>query len=372
MSTVQHNSEVVYMAMELSDKSWKLGFSNGTKIRERNVVARDCATLVQEVARAKERLGLPTDAPVVSCYEAGRDGFWIHRFLESQGIENLVVDPSSIEVDRRKRRAKTDRLDVKKLLQMLMRYRLYDEKTVWGVVHVPTEEQEDELRLHRERERLKKERTGHITRIRSLLTLQGVRIGKVSTCRFAELRTWDGRPLPGGLVAELEHEQTRLILVEEQIKQVEKERSLRLSEPKTEADVKAGKLLELRGVGETSAWILGKEFFGWRDFKNRRQVGALSGLTGTPYDSGGSVREQGISKAGNKRVRAAMIELAWGWLRFQPFSELSKWFNERFAHGSKRMRRIGIVAPARKLLVALWKYVEKDELPAGMIFRTSC
>jgi transposase len=360
------------MALELSDKSWKLGFSNGSKVRERNICARDCAAVVREVSRAKERLGLPADAVVVSCYEAGRDGFWIHRFLTAEGIENLVVDPSSIEVNRRKRRAKTDRLDVKKLLRMLMRYRLYDEKTVWKVVHVPSEEQEDELRLHRERERLKKERTGHITRIRSLLALHGIRVGKVSVCSFGALRDWRDRPLPAALLDELEREKERLLLAEDQIELLEKEKRARLKEPRTAADAKAGKLFQLRGVGETSAWVLGKEFFGWRDFKNRRQVGALSGLTGTPYDSGGTAREQGISKAGNKRVRAVMIELAWSWLRFQPHSELSKWFEHRFGRGGRRMRRIGIVALARKLLVALWKYVEKDELPAGLIIRTGC
>lgn len=360
------------MAMELSDKTWKLGFGNGSKVRERSVCARDCGALMREIARAKERLALPADVAVVSCYEAGRDGFWIDRYLKEQGVENLVVDPSSIEVNRRKRRAKTDRLDVTKLLQMLMRYRLYDEKKVWKVVHVPSEEQEDELRLHRERERLKKERTGHITRIRSLLALHGIRIGKVSTCGFGELRNWRDRPLPNGLLAEMERERTRLLAVEEQLDQVEKEQRARVKEPRTPGDAKARKLLELRGVGQTSAWILGKEFFGWREFKNRREVGALAGLTGTPYDSGGCVREQGISKAGNKRVRAMMIELSWSWLRFQPHSELSKWFEQRFGHGSKRMRRIGIVALARKLLVALWKYVEKDELPAGLIIRSAC
>jgi len=358
------------MAMELSDRSWKLGFSNGRKVRERNVCAGDCEASEREVSLAKERLGLPPDAPTVCCYEAGRDGFWIHRFLTAKGIDNLVVDPASIEVKRQKRRAKTDRLDVKKLLQMLMRYRLYEEKAVWKVVHVPSEEQEDDLRLHRERERLKKERTGHISRIRSLLVLHGVRIGNVSRCSFHDLRMWDGRPLPAEILAELEREKTRLLLVQDQIKELEQARRARLKEPQNEADLKAEELQRLRGIGETGAWVVGKEFFGWRDFKNRREVGALAGLVGTPYDSGDSTREQGISKAGNRRVRATMIELAWSWLRFQPNSELSKWFNERFSNGGSRMRRIGIVALARKLLVALWKYVDKDEMPAGVIYRT--
>ena len=367
MSTVQQS--VLYMAMELSDKTWKLGFTDGVKVRQKTVGAGLCSAVVREVGLAKERLGLPADAAVVSCYEAGRVGFWIDRFLKAAGIANLVVDPCSIEVDRRKRRAKTDRLDVRKLLLMLMRYDRHGEKTAWRVVRVPDEAQEDELRLHRERERLKKERCAHLARMRSLLVLHGIRIGKVSSCCFSRLRDWQDRPLPAQLLAELAREKSRLLLVEEQIAQIEGEQRVRLKQPLTEADRKAAKLVRVRSVGPNSAWILGKEFFGWRQFRNRRQVGALAGLTGTPYDSGGSRREQGISKAGNRRVRAVMIELGWSWLRFQPTSELSKWFQERFAHGSKRMRRIGIVALARKLLVALWKYVDKDELPAGAILR---
>jgi len=282
-----------------------------------------------------------------------------------------VVDPSSIEVNRRQRRAKTDRLDVKKLLQMLTRYRLHGETAVWKVVHVPTEEQEDELRLHRERERLKKERTAQITCIRPLLALHGIHIDKLPTGALNTLQDWRGRPLPAGLLAELERELERFALLQAQLAAVEKQQAARLEDPRTVADVKAAKLSQLRGMGMTSAWILAKEFFGWRNFRNRRQVGALSGLTGTPYASGGIARDQGISKTGNKRVRAMMLELAWSWLRFQPRSELPKWFELRFGHGGKRLRRTGIVALTRKLLVALWKYVDKDELPAGQILLTA-
>ena len=365
-TTLQTKS--LYIAMELSNKKWKLAFSNGDKIREVNVPAGSQKGLREAICRAKERLGMEEDTKVLSCYEAGRDGFWIHRFLEKEGIENLVVDPASIEVNRRYRRVKTDRLDAEKLLRMLMRY-WGGEKTIWRVARVPGEEEEDERRLHRELERLKKERTGHRNRIKSLLVLHGIKDKprKDYKAYLEWVRTWDGKPLPEALRGELGRELERLGKLNEQIRFLEKMQEAHLKEPETESERKAQKLNRLKGVGPVSSWMLAKEFFGWRDFRNRREVGALAGLTGTPYDSGDGVRDQGISKAGNKRVRYSTIELAWGWLRFQPESELTKWFWKRFGHGNKRMRRIGIVALARKLLIALWKYVENDEIPEGAV-----
>jgi transposase len=354
------------MAMELSNKEWKLAFGMGGTIRKKMITARNQDALRREVRKAKERFNLPADAKIRSCYEAGRDGFWIHRFLEREGIENIVVDPGSIEVPKGRKRRKTDRLDAEQLLTRLLRY-WNGERKVWGVARVPTEAQEDERRLHRERGRLKKERTSHRNRIRSLLILHGITKmpGKDHEGFLEDVRTWEGKPLPKALRAEVGRECCRLEQAEHQLKEVEKIRDARIKKPVTASDKKAKKLERLCGVGNNSAWITTKEFFGSRDFRNRKEVGQLAGLTGTPYCSGQMRRDQGISKAGNKRVRYVMIELAWGWLRFQPQSELSKWFMRRFGSGGSRMRRVGIVAMARKLLIALWKFVEKDELPAG-------
>lgn len=369
--TVQHSNDVLYMAMELSNSKWKLRFGDGSKARDKTIDAGQKIQLMSEIGKAKQKLGLPAEAPVKSCYEAGRDGFWIHRFLEKNGVENLVVDPASIEVNRRKRRAKTDRLDAEKLLVMLLRYHLHGEKTVWQICHVPSEEAEDERRAAREMERLTKERTAHSNRIGALLALVGIKKVSALKADFETLTDWEGKPLRPELLAELNREQERLIQICNQIKTLQSERRERLANPRTEADEKAAKLNELKGVGPVSSWMLAKEFFGWRDFKNRRQVGACAGLTGTPYDSGGSIRDQGISKAGSARVRRTCTELAWNWVRHQPRSKLTIWFVQRFSLGGKRMRRIGITALARKLLIALWKYLEFGEMPEGAVLGKS-
>jgi len=362
----------LYMAMELSASKWGLAFSNEEKVRQITVVAGDQAGLLAQIKRAKEKLGLPADAPVVCCYEAGRDGFWVHRFLEREGMRNHVVDAASIEVNRRQRRVKTDRLDAESLVRMLIRYEK-GERTLWRVATVPSEAEEDERRLHREIQRLKKERTSHCNRIRALLVLQGVQLRKRAVVGIAveRLRTWDGKELPAALREELLRECERLHVLEEQLKELVKAQADRVKTPQTASDRVAEKLNQLRGVGPISSWILSKEFFGWRTFRNRREVGALAGLTGTPYASGSSDRDQGISKAGNVRVRWVMIELAWRWLQYQPDSALSKWFWERFGHGNGRQRRIGIVALARKLLVALWKYLDHGEVPAGAVLKAA-
>lgn len=356
------------VAFELSNKKWKLGFTIGLgqKPRERSIDAGDLLALEEEIRLAKKRFGLPADTRVLSCYEAGRDGFWIHRYLVAQGIENLVVDAASIEVPRRARRAKTDRMDVGKLLTMLIRYDC-GEKKVWSVVNVPSVEAEDKRHLHRELATLKTDRTRHINRIKGLLVGQGVRLPVRDN--FLEgiesIRLWDGSPLPSGLRARVEQEYANLQFVQQQIKALEAERKQLIRTSNDPSVEKVRWLMRLKGIGENSAWLFVMEFFGWRQFRNRREVGALAGLTPTPYQSGDGSREQGISKAGNRPIRAMVIEIAWGWLRHQPQSELSRWFWERFGHGSKRMRKIGIVALARKLLVALWRYLEFGEVPAG-------
>ena len=364
---------VLHLAFELSQNKWKLGFSDGNKVRFKTIIARNLGHLQEEIEKAKGRFLLQGDVRIVSCYEAGRDGFWLHRYLLSCGIENVVVDSSSIEVDRRKRRAKTDRIDAGKLLNMLMRYH-GGEKLSWRVVRVPSVEEEDGRNLHRELEVLKKERNMHSNRINGLLIQHGITVKNPSSKRFLEelesLRTWDGDPLPLDFKARIVREYDRLKMLEDQIYTLRKERQARLENAEDPSMRKVVQLMTLHGVGVQSSWKFVQEFFGWRKFKNRREVGSLAGLTPTPYDSGGIQREQGISKAGNKRIRTLAVEMSWVWLRFQPQSKLSKWYMERFAGGGKRMRRIGIVAMARKLLIDLWRYLEHGVIPDGALLRT--
>lgn len=369
MTEVLHSEKILYLAMELSNKTWKLAFSDGSKVRQVNVPAGNVERLRAQVVMAKQKLGLAPECEVHSCFEAGRDGFWIHRMLETLGIQNLVVDSASIEVNRRQRRAKTDRLDAEKLVRMLMRYLLYGEKKTWSVVRVPSEAQEDERRRHRERERLVHEHSAHAARIRSLLCLNGSRLRRMSAAAVRAARDWSGRPLPESTAAELRRELDRLAVLDGQLAELEAAQAQRLKAPQTAVECRAQRLNGLRAIGPVTATTLSEEGLGWRNFRNRRQVGAWGGLTGTPYDSGQSTREQGISKAGNRRVRTLMVELSWGWLRYQPRSNLSLWYQQRFGQGNKRMRRVGIVALARKLLVALWKYLEHDELPDGAVLR---
>lgn len=364
---------VLYLAFELSDANWKLGFTTGTgrRPRQRTIKARDLDALQEEIRRTKKRFEISEAARVVSCYEAGRDGFWLHRYLVEQEIENLVVDSSSIQVNRRARQAKTDRMDVEKLLSQLIRFRS-GERDVWSVVHVPRMEVEDSRQLHRELETLKKDRTRHINRIKSFLVGQGIRM-KVKREFLEEIegvRKWDGSQLPESLKARLQREYQRLQLVQEQIRELERERVevIRQSEGESVRTVRS--LLQLRGIGLNASWLFGMEFFSWRKFNNRKEVGSLSGLVPMPHQSGDSYRERGISKAGNRHIRAMAIEIAWGWLRYQPESELTKWYEKKFGQGSKRIRKIGIVALARKLMIALWRYLETGVIPEGAELKT--
>ena len=361
----------LFVAMELSNKNWKLAFGDGSKMRHRSIPARCEGVLVQEVVRAKEKLGLSADARVVCCYEAGRDGFWIDRMLKSHGFENYVMDPASIEVPRRSRTRKTDRLDAEKLLQLLLRAELWEQRKAFSTVRVPTEEQEAELRIHRERERLVKERTGHRARMKSLLVLHSIEVGNPAKAPIQRLRDWRDKSLAAASAEELKREQQRLLLVEEQLRRVEKHQDIELEQPHTPAGQKAQKLCRLKAVGPQGGWVLAHECFGWRTFANRKHLGSFAGLTGTPFDSGETLREQGISKAGSGRVRTTMIELAWNWVRWQPGSALTHWFVDRYVRaGTSRSKRKGIVALARKLLVALWKFVEHDVVPEGALLKT--
>jgi transposase len=360
----KHTGEAreLYMAFELGEKNWKLSLSDGAHSPSRyTVAAGDTVALLECIAKARARCGLCANTRVHSCYEAGRDGFWLHRWLIAQGIDNIVVDSASIEVNRRARRAKTDRLDGDKLLAMLLRYAA-GERRVWSVVRVPTAEQEDARRAHRELGRLGQERTAHINRIRALLVLQNLRVKYVGGRLWQ--RWWSGHAgeLLPGVRAEIERESERLSLVQGQMRTIEAAQREAVA---AENEPQVAGLAKLRGIGVVSGAVLVKELFGWRRFRNRREVAGCLGLTPSPYASGESETEQGISKAGNRRARTLLVELAWSWLHYQPESELSQWFLRRFAGGGKRLRRIGIVALARRLAIALWRYLEHGLIPDG-------
>lgn len=365
------STAVLHLALELSNRWWKLGFTAGVGNERwyRTVRARDLKGLEDEIARAKERFDFDPSVRVVSCYEAGRDGFWLHRWLRAQGVENHVVDSSSIHVDRRARRRKTDQLDVKKLLRQLVRYEMGEDDT-WSVVNVPNREDEDRRQLHRELEVLIKERTARTNRIKGLLITQGIKLelGPDFVERLSEVRLWDGAPLPSDLRARLEREWLRWRSVVEEIEALEAEREHRLKERTDDPALEqVRQLTALKAIGLKSAWLFVMEFFAWRDFNNRKEVGGLSGLVPSPYDSGEKETTPGIDKAGNARVRTMAVEIAWNWIRYQPDSVITRWFKRRFAQGGKRARRRGIVAVARKLLVALWRYLEYGEIPEGAV-----
>jgi transposase len=360
------------ISIETGVSEWKLFMSTGLgqHPRERTVPARSLDRLAEEVARAKQHFGLAPDAPVSSCYEAGRDGFWMHRALVAMGIDNRVLDSSSIEVKRQKRRAKTDRVDGASLLRMLWRYH-NGEKKVFSIVRVPSVEDEDRRQLHRELISTQRDRGRLTSRIKSLLFAEGIYLTDLRElpAQLPRLRLWNGDALPERLVKRIEREWQKVVQLSAQISELVKERRRLLKEAKDEATECARKLMRLRAIGENAGWLFAMEFFAWREFKNRREVGGLAGLAPTPYQSGTDSREQGMSKAGNRWIRALAVEIAWGWLRYQPESELSRWYQRRFAHGSSRVRRIGIVALARKLLIELWKYLQTGTAPAGALLK---
>lgn len=281
-------------------------------------------------------------------------------------MDNQVVDSSSIEVNRRQRRAKADSLDARQLVTMLVRYHA-GERTVWSVVRVPTVEEEDRRQPHRELRTLKKEQTRVTNRIKGLLANQGIRLAKGTDVGqvLEGLRLWDGAPLPPGLQSRLQREWEHAQFLHGKILELERERQRAIAHDQGPAIEKVRQLLRLRAIGPSGAWVYVHEFFGWRRFRNRKEVGAAAGLVPTPYQSGESSREQGISKAGSRHIRAVAIEMAWGWLRYQPRSQLSRWYQARFGRGGARARKVGIVALARKLLIELWRFLEHGVIPEG-------
>jgi transposase len=354
----------LFLALELSHRTWRLVFGNNDgRLRHHTVNAGEWALVARYIEEAKQKFGLPCDSRVVSLYEAGRDGFWIHRRLLAMGIDNRVIDSASIEVDRKARRAKTDRIDGEKLLQLARLHHLGQKRL--REVRVPAEQDEDRRHLCRERERLAKERRALRGRSFGILALHGIRPETVGGCGWeAELERW--RPLlPLHRHQELVRISERLALIETHLRAIERERQRLLTEDESEAVRCVRRLLQLRAVGEESAWVFATECFGWRRFANRRELAASVGITGTPYASGESRREQGITKSGNKRLRRMLVEIAWLWLRHQPESRLSQWYRDRFAGRGQRLARIGIVALARRLLIALWRYLESGIVPEG-------
>jgi transposase len=367
----------VYVAFELSKASWKIGvlLPGSAKMSRFAVGGGDVTTLLARLASLRtkaERCGKPVR--ILSCYEAGLDGHWLHRWLTDQGVISHIVDPSSIEVSRRGRRAKTDRIDLEKLMRAFLAY-LRGEPRVCSMLHVPSAQDEDRKRSSRERERLLKERTAHTNRIKALLFGQGIRdvmpLKPSFIASLEDMRTGDGRMLPPRLKEEIVREHERLCLAHKQIAELEAQSKTELRAAAAgSAAAKIMQLVDLKSIGVISGQELVNEVF-YRSFDNRRQVGSYFGLTGTPYDSGESRREQGISKAGNCRARTLAIELGWLWLRHQPDSELSRWFRQRVGDLKGRIRRIAIVAVARKLMVALWRYLTTGLVPTGAVLRPS-
>jgi transposase len=368
------SATTVYVAIELSVSSWLVAARSACaeKSRLHRIQGGDTTTLLALItklrSRASTKLGRAVD--VACCFEAGRDGFWLHRLLTAHGIAAYVLEPTSILVNRRARRAKTDRLDAEGMLRVFAAW-LAGDRQVCSMVRVPTPEEEDAKRPHREREHLVQERLRIENRIEALLFTQGIR--KRPSLRsvrdVAELRTGDGRELPCLLRIELERLRRRLVLALELIHEAEADRAEALAATADDKTTqKIATLQRLRGIGPNFAAVLMREVL-YRSFANRRQLASYVGIAPMPYQSGGMDRDRSISRAGNPRARTTLIQLAWLWLRYQPGSALAAWFRERVGTLQGRTRRISIVAMARKLLIALWRYVETGFMPEGVEIR---
>ena len=370
ISATISNKQSIYAALELSKNSWLLAI----QVPERDnpslhtIKGGDTDSLMAKFDAARDRVVKLTGqtSTVTLCYEAGYDGFLLARFLEQRGLECLVMEPASLQVNRRARRVKTDRIDVENILHTLIAWSR-GERHVCSMVVIPSIDEEDLRRSHRERDRLIRERTAHINRIKGLLFGQGIRginvKSRYQTLTPAALVTGDGRPLPERLGREITREIERLALVQVQIAEIEHERD----KTPTSCEVterKRHQLLCLKGMGPALSSTLTREVY-YRRFANRRQVASYIGITPSAYDSGEGHRSQGISKAGNRLARVAIVEAAWLWLRHQPDSALSQWFHERTQGQKGRIRRVMIVALARKLAIALWRYLETGLIPEG-------
>jgi transposase len=366
----------IFVSLELSRSRWLVtSMSPGSeKMSKHAVSGGDAGALLNLLARLRARTEQRTgaSAKLVVIHEAGFDGFWIHRLLTANGIESHVVEPASIAVPRRHRRAKTDIIDGETLLRTLRAFKRAEPR-VCSMVVPPSPQEEDRRRVSRERRTLIKERIEHVNRIKGLLASQGIfgcePMRKDFRARVEGLRTGDGRPLGPLLKAEIIRELDRIDLVLHQIAAVEAERNMLIQSDLTNPEAPAVLLMKLKGIGPEFAAVLWLEGL-FRNFVNRRHLAAYAGLAPSPWKSGSLNREQGISRSGNPRLRTIMVELAWLWLRYQPDSALSRWFRERVGSERGRIRRIAIVALARKLLVALWRYTTLGELPKGAALKT--
>ena len=371
-TTIRTDLGAIFVSLELSRTSWlltSLSPGDGERMSKHALRSGDVAGLRARFSQLKERVQIRTGQafPVIVIQEAGLDGFWIHRLLQGEGIESHVVDPASIATSRRRRRAKTDKIDGQALVRALLAYKR-GEPRVCAMVRAPTPQEEDRRRICRERKTLTAERVKHVNRIKGLLFAQGITdyepLPRNRRERLEELRTGDGRPLPPHLKAQIGRELDRLELALQQIKSVETERDAVLS-PSDEGTPAPGAMLKrLKGIGPEFAGVLWSEGL-FRSFSNRRQVAAYAGLAPTPWQSGSVTHEQGVSKAGNPRLRTTMIQLAWLWVRHQPHSILTQWFHQRAQLNGGRIRKVLIVALARKLLIAFWKYVTAGIVPEG-------
>jgi transposase len=368
--TIDHCG-TVFVAIELSQKSWliTLHSADRDRISRHKLEGGDHAGLLALIGQVGARVtGKLGSVPrVMSCYEAGYDGFWLHRLLEAAGITNFVFDAASIAVEQRARRAKTDRIDGELLLRTLMAHSRGEPRVV-RIVRVPSMEQEDARRVSRERDRLVTEQTAHTNRIKALLRLLGMAVGNPRRrdwlAWLERQRDWQGQPVPPHLLAEARREHARLMLVREQLAALEQAQATQACAVPAAMAERRDLLQRLKALGPAFTGTLVGEMF-YKDFRNRREVASYSGLAPSPWRSGGIDREQGISKAGNRRARQKAIELAWLWLRHQPDSALSRWFRTRTANAGKRAKRIAIVALARKLIVALWRYLTTGLVPEG-------
>lgn len=360
----------LYVAFELGKKDWKLAMTAGfgTQPWLRTVASKDWPAVERAFAQGRARFGLTRTAQVVSCYEAGRDGFWIHRALVAKGVANRVVDSASIEVSRRARRPKTDRLDALKLVTMLVRV-WGGERRVWSEVHVPTVADEAARQVSRERTALTQDQTRLVNQLRGWLATWGATLpSRRRGSWWTSVRDWAGTALPVEVQARLARAEARLQRLEVQIAELDAQQQAAVTAAASTTALHH--LVQLKGVATTSASVLVDEGLVWRAFRNRRQIGGLLGFAPTPYDSGDSAREQGMSRAGNARLQAISIQLAWNWVRWQPQSALTRWYQANLGKG-KRARRIGIVAVARKLVIALWRYVTAGVVPAGAILKAA-
>jgi transposase len=366
----------LYIAFDMGRDAWQLASSDGGKTRRevklaRTDVERGKADVLAEIAKARAAFGLPEDAPVHALYEAGRDGFWFARWLLGQSVQCLVVDPCSILVDRKAKQRKNDAIDSRALLDLLVRH-VTGDRTV-NTVAVPPPDAEDARELGRLIHRLGRARRSLALRVQSVLWSRGVDASYHTGIRaeFDKMRTGDGRPLDRVVRVELDVLCGQIEHLDRDLDLLERERVAQVEEPVTPVQAQAQQLEQLLGIGPIGAWTLAHEMFGWRTFRNGKALGAFLGLAPTPWCSGQMNRDQGISKAGPAKLRALLVQLGWGWLRYQPQSALAKWYGERFGGTAKRSKRVGIVAVARKLAVALWRYVTQGVIPDGAAFKSA-